>query len=326
MLGNLSGVDDRGQSSFGLWTLVAARCYESTMRRTRSIVAILAIAIAFVPPTAGRAVTPGSNGRIGYVYSHQIHTRNTAGTGDRVLASVAPNRRVNEISWSPDGSQLAFTNDIALAGAAGWITIINADGTGRHVAVPASSLPGRSPTVLGVDWSPGGNRLAIYVADHGIVIAHVDGTHVHRISGVHYDSDPAWSPDGRHLVVAESIVANRTRLVVMQPDGTHRRTIVEHGLNLQPTWSPDGTTIVFSRGTNAEPYPLELFCVRRDGTGLASFTEPTDIFQESPSWSPDGTALLLVLRDHVWTMAADGTLRLRITPHGGYAPAWQPAP
>src|SRR5262245_16447414 len=298
------------------------------MRIVRPLVVTLAFAIVFVPPVVGHAVTAGSNGRIGYVYSHQIHTRNTAGTGDRILTTVAPGRRINEISWSPDGSQLAFTNDNGAAkGPAGWIAIINADGTGRHVAVPASALPGRHPTVFGVDWSPAGGRLAIYV-NHGIVIAHVDGSHVHRISGSHYDIDPSWSPDGRHLVVAESIVSDRTRLVVMRPDGTHRRTIVKHGLNLQPTWSPDGSEIVYSHGTDAEPYPLELFKVAPDGSGSGAFAEPTDMWQMSPAWSPDGSALLLEMRGHIWMMSADGTLGIQVTrpPHQGDSPAWQPVP
>jgi Tol biopolymer transport system component len=298
------------------------------MWRVRSVVATLAVLIVFVPSTASQAVTPGFNGRIGYVYNREIHTRNTAGTGDRILTTVGPKRRINEIAWSPDGSQLAFTNDIALAGTAwGRINIINADGTGRHVAVPTSALPGRHPNVYGVDWSPGGRRLAIY-ANHGIMIARVDGSNVHKISGSHYDIDPSWSPDGRHLVVAEVIRADRTRLVVMRPDGTHRRTIVEHGLNLQPSWSPDGSTIVYSHGTDADAYPLYLFSVRPDGSHRRSFTEPTDLWQESPTWSPDGSALLLVMRDHIWMMSADGTLGIRVTrpPHLGWAPAWQPVP
>src|SRR5678815_5223842 len=58
--------------------------------------------------------------------------------------------------------------------------------------------------------------------------------------------NPAWSPDGKHLVFQSERIAGRTNLYVINVDGTGERLLTRTvGDDTHPSWSPDGTTIVF---------------------------------------------------------------------------------
>jgi len=87
-------------------------------------------------------------------------------------------------SWSPDGAMLVYaTGD----GRGFGISVVKADGTGRHEL---------TPQVLDFHpaWSPDGRRIA-FQREATLYVMNVDGTHVRRLTAPDaIDGSPAWRP------------------------------------------------------------------------------------------------------------------------------------
>ena len=145
-------------------------------------------------------------------------------------------------------------------------------------------------------------------------------------SGLFFQTEPAWSPDGSTIAFA-SKRSGTFQLYAMSSDGSGTRRLTstkdEDG---QPTWSPDGDRIAFSRGA-----PSRLFVMNADGTGAGRVTDG-EAEEGEPAWSPDGTLIAYVQRSpgssirELWLVRPDGSQRHRLTHLGGVAqgPAWSP--
>jgi Tol biopolymer transport system component len=144
--------------------------------------------------------------------------------------------------------------------------------------------------------------------------------------GLFFQTEPAWSPDGRRIVFA-SRRAGTFDLYTMNADGSGTRRLTStKDDDGQPDWSPDGARIVFARGT-----PSRLFAMDADGTGARRLTD--DVAEESePAWSPDGTEIAYVRREpgtsilELWLVRSDGSGRRRLTKLEAVAqaPSWSP--
>jgi Tol biopolymer transport system component len=156
----------------------------------------------------------------------------------------------DHVSWSPDGSRLAFSEG-------GQLFLIAADGTHKTqlTQFPAGDIA-TQPT-----WSPDGTRIA-FMLDTNIDVIRPDGSGLAVLLAgtAGTDGEPAWSPDGTriaYLLFAQSppgtigarLDGTDTQLWLMDPDGSHRTKIfVEAGCCVTapvggPAWSPDGTRI-----------------------------------------------------------------------------------
>ena len=96
--------------------------------------------------------------------------------------------QVQEASWSPDGSTLAF---IDTAGG-GCIYLMDADGTNER------RLTSRCAKAFKVTWSPDGERVAWAGGAHGVAPAKVidiDGTNMQAIEGLTNVAYLDWRPD-----------------------------------------------------------------------------------------------------------------------------------
>ena len=118
-----------------------------------------------------------------------------------------------------------------------------------------------------------------------IYIMNPDGTgRVNLTGGNAKDSEPTWSPSGRHILFT-SDRDGISDLYRMNADGTNVRKIFEkwaHRTN--PAWSPNGRQIAYFRGDEKSIYIAPI-----DGAN-----EERLVNGWHPTWSPDGTEIAFV--------------------------------
>jgi Tol biopolymer transport system component len=159
--------------------------------------------------------------------------------------------------------------------------------------------------------------------EHRLTDAHGDAS---TPSGLFFQIEPAWSPDGSTIVFASKRSGNFD-LYAMSADGsgTRRLTSTKED-DTQPTWSPDGDRIAFARGA-----PSRIFVMNADGSSARRVTDE-EAEESDPAWSPDGRSIAYVRREpgssirEVWLVGPDGSQRRRLTKLNGVAqaPAWSP--
>ena len=184
------------------------------------------------------------------------------------IGSMLGAQGVGVVSWSPDGSKVAFVQCPDVPGSDSELLVVNADGSGE-VNVSNNA----SPDVIvcysdaengGFDWSPDGTRLVFHSLrdPSGLYVVNADGSNlsflVSRIL-------PAWSPDGQWIAfIGQQDEANwQIDLEIIRPDGSGRMLLAEipcsysalGGPCMAPKvrWSPDGTMLLFS----ASPSPAD---------------------------------------------------------------------
>jgi Tol biopolymer transport system component len=200
-------------------------------------------------------------------------------------------------SWSPDGSQLAYShrsrkNSVSRS----EIWVLNQDGTGGHVLI-AGGLPARDSSPA---WSPDGTRIAFeHVNDDGtssIVVVRADGSGERQLtaSGKSFGDHAAWSPDGDKLLF-RSNPGNPTQafhtsdLYTVRADGTDLTQLNQSDRNLEflsSSWSPDGKWIVtglVQRGSGSDR--AQLYVLTADATQKRLVID-NPYWQSAPRWMP----------------------------------------
>ncbi|MGH2374245.1 MAG: hypothetical protein ACRDIC_12375 [bacterium] len=223
-----------------------------------------------------------------------IHIISPNGTN---LVRLSPAGALDDTpAWSPDGRRIAFTNqdiqDPSPVGTQVWV--MNADGTNRvrltalpqGAGWPAWSRDGKIAFATGTSVNNGD----IYAMD-------ADGSDIAILTNdVGRESDPKWSPDGRHIVYSAN--QPNSALFVIDADGANRRQLTSPPLeqwsysDFGPAWSPDGKWIVFNRRYDCDRFqesggpacvPDELRVTSSSGDGvLSSFLTRG----RSASWGP----------------------------------------
>ncbi len=193
-------------------------------------------------------------------------------------------------SLSPDGTRVAFVREEQ----------------GRH-DIHVQRVGGRNSQNLTADsaeddwapaFSPDGQRIAFRSerAGGGIFVMGATGESVRRVTDFGYD--PAWTPDGRGLIVAgEGVLDPRGRSgapsALFQVDaesGRARRLFA--GDAVQPDVSPHGWRVAYW-GVPSGTGQRDLWTLALEGQAQAQPVRVTDdaALDWSPAWSHDGRAL-----------------------------------
>jgi TolB protein len=140
---------------------------------------------------------------------------------------------------------------------------------------------------LGGRWSPDGKKLA-WVSDSKVVPdLFVNGTGLlgwdRSLDGSKLVSIPAWSPDGKQLVVVQQRM-NRDRFLFVDAEGGSEAVYVDFDELYDPQYSPDGKKIVFAALKNGTS---DIYTMTLEDRKIEQITnDPEGDFH--PAYAPDG--------------------------------------
>lgn len=170
---------------------------------------------------------------------------------DGTIAQIGTKREFQGGSFSPDGSQVAYSTY------GGRIYVANADGSAAHLI---STWHGKDSYLPG--WAPDGSRIAFITRARSseghwtISSMDVDGGSRSVIvdlgTGPGEVGSPAWSPDGSRIALAinpDSSDTHRSAIWTIRADGTQLSQVTPSKGAWSPTWSPDGQLIAFVQGS-----------------------------------------------------------------------------
>jgi len=197
------------------------------------------------------------------------------------------------ITWSPDGKQIAFvssTPDERAAEASGDPMVIT-----RYLYKPDAGE--------GMTRFNDNQRLHIFAID-------LASKQVRQLTqGIYDEHSIEWSPDGKEILFASNREPNQDEFfnydvfALKVADNSIRRITATESNEYDPVWSPDGKRIAFRgtrRGLTDRETTMEdthVWVMNADGTDRREIGAVLDDRQGSPLWSPDGGAVYFTIQE-----------------------------
>jgi TolB protein len=238
-------------------------------------------------------------------------------TGDRGYFST----RLAYVSVMGDTSENASESPIYR------LVICDADGFNPRVLLQQVDNPIASPV-----WSPDGkflayvsyvhNRMAVYT----IELSTGERKIIANFNGI--NSAPAFSPDGKSLVMALSLGdSSSTNLYLYDLASQHLKKLTHHGTNTSPSFSPDGESIIFNSDRAGSP---QLYLLNLKDLSIRLISHE-GIQNFSPVFLPSSQDIVFMHQEtsggpiNIAVMNLESNA-MRVLTHGGLDKSPSPAP
>ena len=200
---------------------------------------------------------------------------------------IARDPAIRGIAWQRTGKFIYYSGASAL-----WRVSLSDRRRDRLVKIADGVF-----SYLAADRSRGTLAYCRTVSDSNIWIMGRHGENPRRfIASSGDDSEPAWSPDGSHILI-RSDRSGTSELYTYNADGSGARQITHFGAYVSSArWSPDGVWITFE-GNRASVDPgvkyHNIYVVASSGGPFRRITNDSFNFA-GPAWSPRGTEIYFV--------------------------------
>jgi dipeptidyl aminopeptidase/acylaminoacyl peptidase len=235
------------------------------------------------------------------------------------VTSLAPTNGTNsplpgtgrEMTWSPDGKQIAFissTPSALAAEASGDPMVIS-----RYLYKPDAGE--------GMTRFNDNQRLHIFAVD-------LASKQVRQLtSGESDEHSLDWSPDGKEILFVSNREPNQDEFfnydvfALRVADGSVRRLTATEFNEYEPLWSPDGRHIVYRgtrRGLTDRETTMEdthVWIMNADGSERLEIGAVIDNRQGAPQWASDGTSVYFTVQER-------GSVHLARLPISGGKPEY----
>ncbi len=156
-------------------------------------------------------------------------------------------------------------------------------------------------TWLSVDVSPDGSKIVFDLLGDLYTIPIAGGKATRLTSGIAYDAQPRWSPDGRRIVfISDRTGGDNVWLAASDGSGARPLTTGNYSSYVSPEWMPDGKYVVASRSASLFGVPkLWLYDVQ-GGSGVALTRVPNATAYYGAATTGDGRYIYYGTRNGLW--------------------------